>query len=67
MPQCIDCSGPLLEIVGQHPTVQVGSYPNTGKPGAGAYGVKIQLSGRSSDALEAAVTAIRGRLEVFDL
>ena len=51
----------------RHPTVQVGSYPNTGKPGAGQYGVKIQLSGRSSEGLEAAVQAVRGSLDVFDL
>ena len=57
----------LQRVVASAPDVQVGSYPYTGKPGEQSYGVKIQLSGRSPEALQTALDTVRQLVDTFEL
>lgn len=55
----------LGEIARDNPEVSIGSYPNTSND-TSAYKVKISCMSRSQDAVEAAISAIRGSIPCVD-
>lgn len=60
-----DLAEALTAVAAAHPTVNIGSYPNV-KADATDYKVKLQFNCRDAAAVEAAVAAVRERLDVFD-
>ncbi|KAG1663065.1 hypothetical protein FOA52_011585 [Chlamydomonas sp. UWO 241] len=59
-----DLAGPLAAVAKLHPSVAIGSYPNTAaEPAPGAqplpFKVKLQLTGRDAAAVASAVEAVR--------
>lgn len=57
------CAEALGQVAQEHPSVAIGSYPKTDD--SQAYGVKISLTSRDQEALQAAAAAVKERIDIL--
>ncbi len=60
-----DLAAALTAVAESHPSVSIGSYPNTTR-GDSRFTTKLCFDGRDADALQAALTAARAAIKTFD-